>query len=30
MAKSKKSYKIKNVTAWRPAKIKKNPKKGKK
>jgi len=30
MAKSKKSYKIKNVTAWRPTKIKKNPKKRKK
>lgn len=31
MAKAKKSYEVKNVTSWRPTKIKKNPKrKGKK
>ncbi len=30
MAKKRKSYEVKNVTAWRPTKIKKNPKKGKK
>ena len=26
MAKAKDSFKVKNVTAWRPTKIKKNPK----
>ena len=29
MAKAKKSYQTKNVTSWRPTKIKKNPKESK-